>query len=168
MSIYLLSQAFGAVAFLFALYGFINKDDKVLKLCIAASSICVAAHLGLLEAWSGMIISLVAAARYIASSYTKNTWLMAFFMAIGVAYGAYIHTIWSDALPVLANILATFAIFNLSGIKLRATLMVVGCFWISYYTLNYSIVGAASECFYFGVNAYNVWKHKRRPVGYNI
>ena len=165
---YILSQLCGIMAFGFALAGFLNGNDKTLKLLIGASAVSMAAHLALLEAWAGMAISLVAAARYIVSSYTKNIGLMALFMAVGVAYGAFIHQTWSDALPILANILATFAIFNLTGPSLRVCLVLTSCFWITYNGIHGSVVGVGSEGFYMLANLFHIWQHTRKPVTYNI
>lgn len=166
MTIYLASQLLAALAFGFALYGFMHGQDKSLKLLIGASAVAMALHFALLGAWAGMAISLIAACRYIVSSYTKNVWLMALFMALGVIYGAFTHQIWSDALPVLSNILATFAIFNLTRARLRGCLIVVSLCWVAYNGLHGSIVGMASECFYILANIYNIHKNTRKPVAY--
>lgn len=166
MSAYLLSQCFATLGFAFGLYGFMHAQDKHLKLCIAAAAVSMAVHFVLLGAVAGVFISLLGAARYIASSYTRSTTLMALFMAIGVVYGAITHQVWSDAIPILANILATYAIFNLTRARLRGCLIGVSLCWITYNSLHHSIVGVAMEGFYILANLYNIHKNTRVPVVY--
>lgn len=166
MTPYIVSQLFAAIAFSIGLYGFFHRNDKHLKLFIGFAAIAMAVHFCLLEAYTGMMLSLVGATRYIISGYSRNTWYMAGFMAFGVIYGALTHQVWSDALPILGNILACYAIFNLSGWHLRACLVVVSVGWVTYNGVHHSVVGMATESFYICANLYNIWRHNRRPVVY--
>jgi len=156
MTLYLLSQLFGAASFAYGIYGFLHPADRNFRTAFAISSVLMAAHYALLGAWVGVAICFVAAGRYWVANKTRSTWWMTFFMALGMACGYFTYLGPQSALPVLANILATYAVFQLRGVPLRAVMLAVSACWITYNVTHGSLVGITQEAFYSALNIYTI------------
>lgn len=164
MESYLASQLFAACALGLGVRAYLHPQDKSLKLYIGAASICMAAHFACLGAWVGALLSLVGAARYISAGYSKSAWLYYGFLLFGLAVGAWRYQSLQDALPIAAHTIACYALFNLQGRPLRASLLIVTACWFSYNTLNHSLVGMVLEGFYLATNATNLARTQRKQV----
>lgn len=161
MLLYLLSQLFGAASFAWGAYGFWHPGDRNFKIAFCISSVLMAAHYALLGAWVGVAICFVAAGRYFMASYTQSVWWMTFFIVLGMVSGHFTYLGPQSALPVLANIIASYAIFNLKGTQLRATMLAVSACWIAYNTYHISIIGVSQEVFYSAINILTIWRAAR-------
>lgn len=171
MTLYLLSQLFAAASFAYGVYGFLHPADRNFRTAFAISSVLMAAHYALLGAWIGVAICFVAAGRYwVANLMTeprdKLLW-MTVFILLGLLCGHLAYLGPQSALPVMANIMATYAVFQLKGSQLRATMLLVSCCWIAYNVYHQSVMGIAQEVFYSSLNIYTIHRalrtHKHVP-----
>jgi len=162
MTLYILSQVFAMLSFAWGVYGFWHPADRNFRTAFAISSVLMAAHYALLGAWSGVLICFVAAGRYWVANITREGWQstawMTFFIVLGLICGYTIYKGPQSALPVVANILATFAIFNLKGPQLRGMMLAVSACWITYNGYHASVVGVLQEIFYSSLNLYTIYR----------
>ncbi len=162
---YLLSQLFAAASFAYGVYGFLHPADRNFRTAFAISSVLMAAHYALLGAWIGVAICFVAAGRYwVANLMTeprdKLIW-MTVFILLGLLCGHMVYLGPQSALPVMANILATYAVFQLKGSQLRATMLLVSSCWIAYNLYHQSVMGVGQEVFYSALNIYTIIRTAR-------
>lgn len=164
MTLYLLSQMFALVALTFGVRAYLHPHDKILKIYIGCAAVCMAAHFACLGAWVGAALSLVGAARYISAGYSKSVWLYYGFLLLGLGLGFWRYHTVADALPLLAHILACYALFNLHGRSLRYAMLAVTTLWLGFNALNMSVVGMTLESFYVLTNALNLMRTARKPL----
>ncbi|TKW61752.1 MAG: YgjV family protein [Blastochloris viridis] len=171
MTLYLLSQIFATLSFAWGVYGFWHPADRNFRTAFAISSVLMAAHYALLGAWVGVAICFVAAGRYwVANKMTharESLLWMTFFIVLGMVCGHFTYLGPQSALPVLANIMATYAVFQLKGPQLRCVMLMVSACWIAYNVYHQSVMGIAQELFYSSLNIYTIYRvtraHKALP-----
>jgi len=163
MTLYLLSQICALVALTFGVCAYLHPHDKILKMYIGFAAICMAAHFACLEAWVGTALSLVGAARYLSASYSKSAWLYYGFLVLGLGLGMWRYQSMADIMPLLAHVIACYALFHLHGRNLRYAMLVVTSMWLSYNALNHSLVGMTLESFYFVTNSLNLLRARKKP-----
>jgi Bacterial inner membrane protein len=156
MTLYLLSQLCALVALTFGVRAYLHPHDKMLKIYIGCAAIGMAAHFACLGAWVGAALSVVGAARYISAGYSKSVWLYYGFLALGLALGLWRYHTIADTLPLMAHILACYALFNLEGRNLRQTMLMVTGLWLTFNAVNYSVIGMLLEGFYLVTNIFNL------------
>ncbi len=162
LTLYIASQVFATASFAYGIYGFLHPADRNFRTAFAISSVLMAAHYALLGAWIGVAICFVAAGRYwVANKMTharESTLWMTFFIILGMVCGHFTYLGAQSALPVLANILATYAVFQLKGPQLRGVMLAVSACWIAYNVYHQSVMGIAQEIFYSSLNMFTIYR----------
>lgn len=141
------AQLAGYAALAIGVAAFLQKDDRRLTLLVAMVSMMYMLHFSLLGNWPAMGCSVVSCVRNLAALKTRSMVWMVFFIAANVAVGV---TAAGDAAgwcPAVASGLATVAVFRMSGIAMRLTLLVCTLLWLTNNILSGSIGGTVLECF---------------------
>ena len=139
------AQIFGYVALVFGVAAFLQKRDQRLKALNAAESVAYVAHFLLLGNLPASGSALVATLRNLTSLKFRSSWLIAVFMTLTIAVGVAFTKNTTGWFPVVASSLATVAIFRLSGIAMRMTLLVCTILWLANNILSGSIGGTVLE-----------------------
>jgi hypothetical protein len=122
-----IAQAIGIAASGFIIFSFNQKIDNHLKICLMIGNILNTFRIGS------------------SIKFHKSTKMMLGFMALYILAGVIIYDKPFDLLPVLSALLGTYAMFKLSGIKLRLFGLIGSSAWLTYGIIFHSIGGIIAE-----------------------
>lgn len=155
----ILTQIIGIIASALVITGFANKKDNNFKFFIMLGSLGFVCHYLMLGAYAGAAANVVNAARTgLSIKFHKSNGMMIFFIAAYLAMGFLTYEEPVDALPVFSGILATFAMFRLSGIKMRLCFFVSSTSWLIYDFIFKSIGGIITEGFVQFTNITTIYR----------
>ncbi|MDR3369239.1 YgjV family protein [Rhodoferax sp.] len=150
------AQWFGYTAFVLGVTSFLQKNDVRFKLYMSAECIAYVVHFTLLGNPAAGASSLVSMTRSLVSIYSKSLWIAFFFVAINMALGLRLATVWWNWLPLIASCVGTLALFLLDGIQMRMAMLVGTSLWIANNVLSGSIGGTALEVVIAITNSYTI------------
>jgi hypothetical protein len=158
------AQGLGLLACGLIVSSYFFKSDKTFKCFLMAGNLVFASHFFMLGAIAGVAINIINFARIGLSIKCHNSIsIMAVFMGIYVLAGTIIYQQPYDVLPVIAGIISTFAMFKLSGIKMRCCMYLVSLSWISYGIIFKSIGIIITEIFNQTVNTVTIFRLSKAP-----
>jgi len=152
------AQLFGYAAFFLGVTSFLQKNDIRFKLFMSAECVAYLVHFTLLGNPAAGASSLVSMTRSLVSIYSKSLWIALFFVAINIALGFKLATVWWNWIPLIASCVGTLALFLLEGIKMRMVMLVGTSLWIVNNVLSGSIGGTALEVVIAITNTYTIYK----------
>ncbi|HEY8907687.1 MAG TPA: YgjV family protein [Rhodoferax sp.] len=152
------AQLFGYGAFVLGVTSFLQKNDVRFKLYMSAECVAYFAHFILLGNPAAGASSLVSMTRSLVSIYSKSLWIAFIFVAINVALGLRLATVWWNWLPLMASSVGTLALFLLNGIPMRLALLVGTSLWIANNVMSGSIGGTALEVVIAITNSYTIYR----------
>ena len=157
------AQLYGYAAFVLGVMSFLQKDDRRFKLYMCAECLAYVVHFALLGNPTAVASSVISVARSVLSLYTKAPWVAFALVALNLALGWHLVEVWWNWLPLLASCIGTLALFLLSGIRMRLTMLVgTGC-WLANNILSGSIGGTALEIVILATNLrtiYALWRQE--------
>ena len=156
------AQLFGYAAFVLGVMSFLQKDDRRFKLYMSAECLAYVLHFALLGNPTAVASSVISVSRSVLSLYTKAAWVAFALVALNLALGWHLVEVWWNWMPLLASCIGTLALFLLSGIRMRLTMLLgTGC-WLVNNILSGSIGGTALELVILATNLrtiYALWHH---------
>lgn len=147
------AQILGYVALILGIAAFLQKSDTRLKVLIAAESIAYVVHFILLGNYPASGSAGVSCLRNLTSIKSRAPVWIAVFLAANLTIGAVFAKGVTGWLPITASCLATVAIFRMSGIPMRAVLLVCTLLWLVNNILSGSVGGTVLEAVIALVNA---------------
>ena len=157
------AQLFGYAAFFLGVMSFLQKDDRRFKLYMSAECLAYVVHFALLGNPTAVASSVISVSRSVLSLYTKAPWVAFSLVALNLVLGWRLAEVWWNWLPLLASCIGTLALFLLSGIRMRLTMLVgTGC-WLANNILSGSIGGTALELVILATNLrtiYALWRQE--------
>ncbi len=159
------AQLLGFLAFFVSLYAFSRTSDRQLRIGQAAQSVILALHFYLLGASTAATVSLLAVVRNFLSLHKKVKHVAIIFIVIYILVGIYTYKEFINIFPIISTLLGTTAVFYLSGIKMRLTMMLASLLWIIHNAVIISVGPLLMELFIFSVSAktvYKLWQTKER------
>ena len=157
------AQLFGYAAFVLGVMSFLQKDDRRFKLYMSAECLAYVVHFALLGNPTAVASSVISVSRSVLSLYTKAPWVAFSLVALNLVLGWRLVEVWWNWLPLLASCIGTLALFLLSGIRMRLTMLVgTGC-WLANNILSGSIGGTALELVILATNLrtiYALWRQE--------
>lgn len=153
-----LSQCVGYLAFALGVTAFLQKNDRRLIGFNAAQSAAYAVHFALLGNLPGCAASALSGTRSLLALKSSSPWLAALFVALNLGLGAHLVVKPWQWLPVAGACLGTVAMFRLSGIAMRLTLLTATACWLTNNILSGSIGGTALELV---IGTANLWTISR-------
>lgn len=146
---------------------FANKRDDRLLLILILANIAFAAQFFLLGGWvAGAISSLIVLRIILVRRFKGNSLIMSAMLA-ATAFVALLT--WQgpmDAVPVVAGLIGTYAMFMLHGIYMRALLAVAGACWMLANYFTGSLGAFVAEGLILVTNAvtiYRIYRDGRVP-----
>jgi len=151
------AQLFGYAAFVLGVMSFLQKDDRRFKLYMSAECLAYVLHFALLGNPTAVASSVISVSRSVLSLYTKAAWIAFALVALNLALGWHLVEVWWNWLPLLASCIGTLALFLLSGIRMRLTMLLgTGC-WLVNNILSGSIGGTALELVILATNLRTIY-----------
>ena len=151
------AQLFGYAAFVLGVMSFLQKDDRRFKLYMSAECLAYVLHFALLGNPTAVASSVISVSRSVLSLYTKAAWVAFALVTLNLALGWHLVEVWWNWLPLLASCIGTLALFLLSGIRMRLTMLLgTGC-WLVNNILSGSIGGTALELVILATNLRTIY-----------
>lgn len=165
--IYWLGQFFGLMSFALGVYCFFQRDDRKLKIFMFLLQLNNCIHFALLAAPTAVLSSLLAVVRTGLSLKTSSQLVAWFFILVSLGLGWVMADVWVDMLPVFGSCVGTYALFCLTGIRMRLAFLVGACLWLANNIVVGSIGGTLLEVTLISVNSSTIvrlWLAKRRDA----
>lgn len=162
------AQCAGYFAFALGIGSFLQRSDKAFKIMMAGECIAYAVHFALLGNMTAVSSTLVSALRSVLSLYTRSRWVVAFIIALNLILGLRFATGWITWLPLAASCIGTIALFMLSGIAMRALMLVGSILWVANNIVSGSIGGTALELVIIAVNAFTILRMHAEKTAHAI
>lgn len=147
-----LAQFFGMVSFTLGILCFYQRDDKKLKIMMLLLQLNNVLHFGLLGAWTASLSALLSVARTGLAIRTRSRRLAYVFMFLSALLGWFVGERWTDVFPILGSCMGTYAVFCLSGIRMRLAFLLGAMFWLTNNIIVGSLGGTLLEATLIVVN----------------
>ncbi len=156
-------QGLGILCFLCGLSGYLSKSDVHLKFFLGMAGFILALHLLLLGAYAGAGAAAIASIR---AFLTIKHWAKPLAPLFFLSYAPLLLSVETivDCLPIAAGLGGTYAMFFLSGLKMRLFLFAGTALWLIYNALQLSIGGTMLEILFLSANALTIYRMKKEKV----
>ena len=115
----------------------------------------------MLGAYAGMFVAIVNGLRNgFSIRYHKSTSIMLVFFVMYLLIGFLTYKYIYDLLPIIAGVLGTFAMFKLSGIKMRLLGIVSSGAWLTYGIIFHSIGSIITNTSVITLNIFTILRLK--------
>jgi hypothetical protein len=145
MHFFSVTQCVGYLAFVTGVAAFLQKDDRRLKLLIAAECVAYTIHFGMLGNVTASLSAFVTCSRSLISLKTRSRWVAAVIIGVNIILGVACAKNAAAWLPIISSCLGTLAFFMLEGISMRLVLLVSTFLWLTNNILCGSIGGMLLE-----------------------
>lgn len=153
-------QLIGILGFLLGISAFLQKRDNAFRVHLTLVNIVMVVHFYLLgpDSYTAAILNIINIFRNIASAYTKNTFIMLFFIAL--MWGFSLPTLFEPIqyLSVIGTSIVTFSMFKLAHQKMRLGILLSSALWIIYSLWIHSVGSLLMEITFAVVNIYTIFK----------
>lgn len=139
------AQGVGYLALVLGIAGFLQRDDRRLKLLVACESFAYVVHFAWLGRPPAASSALVSGVRTLLSVRFHSAWLAVASSAVSIGLAAALSTRGLGWLPVIASCLGAIAVFTMKGIPMRLTLLGSTSLWLANNILSRSIGGTVLE-----------------------
>ncbi|MGD9638645.1 MAG: YgjV family protein [Alphaproteobacteria bacterium] len=161
MSNIVVAQILGFFALFFGVSGFLNRDEKKLKILLIVQSVFLVPHFILLNANTGAVMSIVTIIRNYLSLNSKFNKLWILFVILYLVSGIYKYQRPIDILPIFASVLGTYAFFKLDNLKLRTSLLFCTLSWLFHNIYVGSLGPSIMEAMIFSSNLRTIIKIRK-------
>ncbi|MAI38588.1 MAG: permease [Alteromonas sp.] len=119
-----------------------------------------ALHFALLGAVTACFSALLSVVRTGLSIHvkTRSRNVAYIFIALSLLLGIYLADVWYDLFPILGTCIGTYALFCLSGIKMRLAFFCGALCWLTNNIIVGSIGGTLLEATLIMVNSITIWR----------
>lgn len=160
----LAGQAVGVLALLLCVAAFASKDDDRLMAILILGNVAFAIQFALFGAWTASGVTTVIILRLVRARRMPGNWrAMAAILAATCAVAALTWSNTLDAVPLVAGLIGTYAMFMLRGVPMRAAMIVVSLCWIVTNLLIGSVGALAAEIFILATNLVTIARIARAP-----
>ena len=131
---------------------FYQRDDQHLRIMMVVMNLNHALHFALLGAVTACLSALLSVVRTGLSIKTCSRSVAYLFILISLAAGLYLAEVWYDLFPILG----TYALFCLSGIRMRLAFLCGAICWLTNNIIVGSIGGTLLEATLLAVNSFTI------------
>lgn len=154
----ILAQTIGGIAFLIGVFAFLQKEDLRFRYFMVAFCFVMAIHFAMMGAIVGAIGVTVNGVRAFVSIKTRSKYAMWFFIALLIAMTLPKVTSPIELLPVIGSAVGTWALFYLTGIKMRSVILFNSCCWFTHNLWLGSIGGSLVEGTFIITNLMTIYR----------
>ncbi|ACR67740.1 YgjV family protein [Edwardsiella ictaluri] len=163
----LFAQGVGVVAFLIGITTFFNRDERRFRLQLALYSAIIGAHFFLMGASAAGMSAELNAIRSVATTRTRNVWIMVLFIALTLGLGSWELKHPVEVLPIAGTIVSTWALFRCRGLVTRCLMWCSTACWVIHNLWLGSLGGSLIEGSFLLINGYNIvrfYRMQRRGI----
>ena len=164
MSDIVVAQAVGLFSVVLALCSFFQKNDVRLKSVMLVFNLNHALHFYLLGAATSALCCLFSAARTATSIKVSSKCVAFAFMTATLVMGLCMSEQWTDIIAVAGACCGTYALFCLSGIKMRMCLFAGSCLWLTNNIIVGSVGGVMLETTVIAMNLSTIYRLYREQI----
>ncbi len=129
MEVYI-AKTLGFCAFFVTTYGYLNKKDTTLKLCIAISAGLLSVHYVLLASYvAGVNLAFNSIRNQIAARKHGFPWFLPFAL-VQITIGIVLFSTRTDIFPMFGSLLSGYALFCQKGVRMRVLLGLCTLMWL--------------------------------------
>jgi hypothetical protein len=139
------AQVVGYVALVLGVTGFLQRDDRRLKLFVGCECFVYVVHFTLLGRPPAASSALVSGVRTLLAVWFRSAWLAAASVAINIGLAVALSTHGAGWLPVVGSCLGAVAVFTLQGVPMRLVLLTSTSLWLANNIVSRSIGGTVLE-----------------------
>lgn len=159
-------QIVGIIAWLIVLWSFSRKRDDHFIYGQIVSSVFWVGHYFMLGKLAAAATTGVHAIRYGSAPFARanKKWSLVIACTVALLYvccGLFFANELIDWMPVVASVIASFAVALLHGIRMRIVFLVVSCCWLSFNLLSHSIGGVLTDVSVLTINAITIYRMHR-------
>lgn len=151
-----LAQAIGLLGFGVSITAMLQKNDRRMKLLLALMASILALHFWLLGAVTAAWMVTIGASRFALSLHPKAKKFTLPYLLAYALLGTITYSEWVDLLPIASGIIATYSVFYLSAIRMRAFLLTGSCLWLIHNIVQGSIGGVLMEIAFISANCFTI------------
>lgn len=155
---YILGQGLGLIALLIGLTIFSQKNDLRLKYRLALYTYVMSAHFFLLGSYTAGISAGLNGTRTLVAIYFPRTIVMYSFMLLVLVLGLLQISTALDILPIIGTYLSTYAVFKLTGVKMRSFMFCSTILWVIFNISIGSIGGTIIESIFLLINGITIYR----------
>jgi inner membrane protein len=145
MQLFSPAQVVGYVALVLGVTGFLQRDDRRLKLFVACECFVYVVHFTLLGRPPAASSAAVSGVRTLLAVRFRSAWLAAASIVVNVALAVALSTHGAGWLPVVGSCLGAVALFTMEGIPMRLVLLASTSMWLANNILSRSVGGTVLE-----------------------
>ncbi|NVK55843.1 MAG: YgjV family protein [Alteromonadaceae bacterium] len=153
-----LAQAIGLLSFVLGILCFYQRDDQRLRIMMVVMNLNHALHFALLGAVTACLSALLAVVRTGLSIKTRSRNVAYLFIIITLLLGIALADVWYDLFPIMGTCIGTYALYCLSGIKMRVAFLLGAICWLTNNIIVGSIGGTLLEATLLVVNCITMWR----------
>ena len=135
---------------------------------VAVGALCFRfLRFALLGAFTACLSALLSVVRTGLSIKTRSRTVAYIFIVMTLAIGLYFADVWYDLFPIIGTCIGTYALYCLSGIKMRLAFLCGALCWLTNNIIVGSIGGTMLEATLLMVNSFTIWRLyilKKAPV----
>ncbi|WP_242334646.1 MULTISPECIES: YgjV family protein [unclassified Anaeromyxobacter] len=139
------AQVVGYVALVLGVSGFLQRDDRRMKLLVASECFVYVVHFTLLGRPPAASSALVSGVRTLLSVRFRSAWLAAASVAVNVGLAVALSTRGAGWIPVVGSSLGAIAVFTMRGVPMRLVLLASTSLWLANNVLSRSLGGTVLE-----------------------
>ncbi|MBN8503606.1 MAG: YgjV family protein [Burkholderiales bacterium] len=155
------AQCLGYLAFVFGVACFAQQNDRRFKIFMALECTAYIGHFWLLGQPTAVASTTVSLLRSLASLQARTPAIGVFFIVLSAGLGVWLMQGWLSLLPIAASCIGTYALFFLSGARMRALMLVGTLLWLVNNLWIGSIGGTALEAVLAATNLHTLWRMRR-------
>ncbi|MBR9872957.1 MAG: YgjV family protein [Vibrionaceae bacterium] len=161
MDTMLTAQVIGGIAFVCGVFAFLQKDDLKFRYGMVTFCFIMALHFFMMDAMVAAIGVTINGIRAFVSIKTQSRWVMWVFISLLIGMTVPQLNTPIEALTIIGSAAGTWALFSLSGIKVRSVILFNSCCWFTHNLWLGSVGGILVEGTFIIANLVTIYRMYR-------
>lgn len=157
----LTAQVIGGIAFVCGVFAFLQKDDLKFRYGMVTFCFIMALHFFMMDAMVAAIGVTINGIRAFVSIKTQSRWVMWVFISLLIGMTVPQLNTLIEALTIIGSAAGTWALFSLSGIKVRSVILFNSCCWFTHNLWLGSVGGILVEGTFIIANLVTIYRMYR-------
>ncbi|WP_423840987.1 YgjV family protein [Vibrio mytili] len=157
----LAAQVIGGIAFVCGVFAFLQKDDLKFRYGMVTFCFIMALHFFMMDAMVAAIGVTINGIRAFVSIKTQSRWVMWVFISLLIGMTVPQLNTPIEALTIIGSAAGTWALFSLSGIKVRSVILFNSCCWFTHNLWLGSVGGILVEGTFIIANLVTIYRMYR-------
>jgi len=161
MSPFVISQLLAGATLVIGMAAFQFRERKYILRGWCLAAFCAAAHFYALGSNEACILVAITAIRFLTASFTTDSRLMYFFLALAIGGFLYSYSSPVSFLALTATLIGTVGSFRGSDKAVRYSMMATELIWAVHNIIVWSPVAIGMEVLFFSSNLLGLMRHRR-------